>query len=39
VAHGAALLPGTLLWGPVPAVKGLREIAFGLGLLRGLLSR
>jgi succinoglycan biosynthesis protein ExoM len=39
VAHGAALLPGTLLWGPVPAVKGLREIAFGLGLLHGLLSR
>jgi succinoglycan biosynthesis protein ExoM len=39
VAYGAALLPGSLARGPVPAIRGLREIAFGLGLLHGLIVR
>jgi hypothetical protein len=39
VAYGAALLPGSLVRGPVPAIRGLREIAFGLGLLHGLIVR
>jgi succinoglycan biosynthesis protein ExoM len=39
VIYGGTLLPRTLLRGPVPAIEGLREIAFGLGLLHGLLSR
>lgn len=36
VIRGGLLLASAVLRGPVPAISGLREIAFGLGLLYGL---
>lgn len=39
MVHGGVLMAGAPLRGRVAAIEGLREIAFGLGLLRGLLGR